>query len=93
MYKYVKDFKTINLAPKTRCVTLGFFDGVHLGHQKLLAEGITYNCTNTIITFDVHFTKTALINLEQKIELLQKFPYDEIIVIEASKKNLNISYE
>ena len=65
-------------------VTIGTFDGVHLGHQKiitaLLQEARAVGGESVIITFDPHPRKIVnaaddlqLINtLEEKVELLQK---------------------
>ena len=41
-----------------RIYALGFFDGVHLGHQALLREccalAKAYSCSSAAITFDDH---------------------------------------
>lgn len=43
---------------KPRAIALGFFDGLHLGHQKLINEMITISKTNnltaTVFTFNDH---------------------------------------
>ncbi len=65
-------------------ITIGTFDGVHLGHQKvitsLVQEAKSIGGESIIITFNPHPRKIIkpaehlqLINtLEEKIELLQK---------------------
>ena len=74
-------------------ITIGTFDGVHLGHQKiisaLLEEARTVNGESVIITFDPHPRKIInpaehlqLINtLEEKIELLQEKNIDHLVVV------------
>jgi riboflavin kinase / FMN adenylyltransferase len=48
------------LKPGTRkvCLAIGFFDGVHLGHQQIIRQTITdarkYNALGLVITFDRH---------------------------------------
>ena len=71
---------------------LGFFDGVHLGHQALLKEcrrlADTQGCKATAVTFSSHpdtlvLGKTpALINtIEDRIRLLKIFGMDDVIVL------------
>ncbi len=78
---------------KNAVVTIGTFDGVHLGHQKiisaLLDEAKKVNGESVIITFDPHPRKIInlaehlhLINtLEEKIELLQEKGIDHLVVV------------
>lgn len=78
-------------------VTLGFFDGVHLGHQQLLADVLTYASSThspaLAVTLWPHPRivlgnepeKLRLItDLEAKIEILEKFGLDGLIVLEFS---------
>ena len=38
MEKIIIDFKNPSLAPKKTLLTIGCFDGIHLGHQKIIKE-------------------------------------------------------
>jgi riboflavin kinase / FMN adenylyltransferase len=74
------------------CVTIGNFDGVHLGHQRLfdIVEQKAYHCrgTSIAITFNPHplqVLKPGGIKListcEQKIELIAMSGIDALIII------------
>ena len=83
--------------PLPSIITVGSFDGVHLGHQALLQQVTFYakqnNCQSVLITFDPHPQQALqtqpdffLINtLEQKITLFEKLGIDTVVVIPFSK--------
>ncbi|HMC85533.1 MAG TPA: bifunctional riboflavin kinase/FAD synthetase [Chitinophagaceae bacterium] len=73
-------------------VTIGTFDGVHLGHQQIIEqlkkEAQAIGGETVLVTFDPHPRKIVsnkplqLINsLPEKIELLQKQGVDNIVVV------------
>jgi riboflavin kinase/FMN adenylyltransferase len=67
--------------------TIGFFDGVHVGHQKLISlvskTAELNNLKSLVLTFDtVAKIKNNLIYpLEEKIKILSSFNIDEIKVL------------
>ena len=77
--------------------TIGFFDGVHLGHQFLinrLAEMAKQeNLESMVITFDCHprqvlqsnYQPRMLSTLEEKLEKLEKTASDHIVVLHFDK--------
>jgi riboflavin kinase/FMN adenylyltransferase len=87
--------RSIDLLPSFRnaVVTIGTFDGVHLGHQKiinaLIQEAKTIGGESVIITFDPHPRKIVngaddlqLINtLDEKIGLLQQKEIDHLVIV------------
>jgi len=89
LYRNVKDIKT----PFDRAVvTIGNFDGVHLGHQLLFSEvvGRAYRNggTSVVITFDPHPLKVLrpdgiklISSTEQKIELIRLAGIDVLVII------------
>src|SRR5688500_2823887 len=87
--------RSIDLLPSFRnaVVTIGTFDGVHLGHQKiinaLIQEAKSIGGESVIITFHPHPRKIVngaddlqLINtLEEKIVLLQEKKIDHLVIV------------
>ena len=73
-------------------VAIGIFDGVHLGHQQILAEAAKFGPV-TVLTFDPHPTSvfapertpTALLTLSDRIALLKQNGAHEVVVISFTK--------
>lgn len=80
-------------APFTRaCVTIGNFDGVHLGHQELFAEVVIRARNNAgcsvVVTFDPHPLRVLrphgiklISTIEQKIEWIDRAGIDYLVII------------
>jgi riboflavin kinase/FMN adenylyltransferase len=85
--------------------TIGTFDGVHTGHQKILdqlkAESKKINGESVLITFDPHPRKVLhptrplklITTLEEKIELLQKQGIDHLVVVPFTLQFASLSAE
>ncbi len=73
-------------------VAIGIFDGVHRGHQQILAEAAKHGPV-TVLTFDPHPTSifapertpSALVSLEDRIALLKENGAAEVIVFPFTK--------
>jgi len=90
MVKLYKNFN-IKKSHKGSIILIGNFDGVHLGHQKLLKLAETYkknyNLKIGVVNFDpmpkMFFNKSLknfrLSNMNQKIDLLKNFGVDFIV--------------
>ena len=88
----------INFKHKKAVVAIGNFDGVHLGHQKVLKEAKTkakkFKLPFGVITFEpipmMFFNKKIknhrINSLEQKKRQLKKFKLDFLIIIKFNKK-------
>ncbi len=90
--KIIRNIKDITGKYKNPCVTIGNFDGVHLGHQRLF-EVVQQNArrvggTSIVITFDPHPLQVLkpggiklISTIEQKIELIELSGMDVLIVV------------
>lgn len=89
-------------------VTTGSFDGVHIGHKKILARlkmlAEKYDGESVLITFDPHPRKVLypetsgkdlkLINSrEEKLELLRKTGLDNVIIVGFTKEFSKVTSE
>lgn len=86
-------------------VTVGTFDGVHLGHQKVLEKltGIASekNLASVLVTFDPHPVKVVkpemapklLTTIDEKLEALSRFGLDRVEVIPFDQEFSKISAE
>jgi riboflavin kinase/FMN adenylyltransferase len=78
--------------PEDSCVTFGAFDGVHLGHQRLLLRTVelarTRNWRSVTLTFEPHPDKVLhpdrelllLSDFEEKAALIEQLGIDRLIV-------------
>jgi riboflavin kinase/FMN adenylyltransferase len=75
-------------------VTMGNFDGLHLGHQQLINRVLRYKDTkHAVITFDPHPSEilrkkpfNTLTQKRDKIKLLSKFPLDYTFIINFNEE-------
>ena len=88
---------------KNSAVTIGSFDGIHLGHEKILKklkkEAIKDDLLSVILTFDPH-PRTILKNgksiksinlIEEKKDILKKFKIDIVVIHPFSKSFSKLS--
>ena len=91
MMKVFKDISALPLFHKA-VVTIGTFDGVHIGHRQIIAqlkkEAAAIGGETVLVTFDPHPRKIVtskplqLINtLEEKIELLEAQGIDNLVIV------------
>lgn len=94
------DFNEFDLSPKA--VSLGNFDGVHKGHQKLMKENIKIskekNLTPSVLLFKentkniLNGEREYLTSLEDKIEILKNIGIECFCLLEFSEKFKNLSH-
>ena len=89
---------------KKKIFALGFFDGVHLGHQALLkacrALAAERDCTTAAITFDAHpqslFSPQPpqLLNtLADRIRLLKQYGMAEVVTLPVTQEVMGTPWE
>ena len=90
---------TGELGPGPRAVALGTFDGVHLGHRRVVETLLDAGPEPTIVTFDPH-PRTALGNqvellttLERRLELLEELGVTATLVVEFTLDIANLEPE
>jgi riboflavin kinase/FMN adenylyltransferase len=83
---------------KKVCLAIGFFDGVHLGHQQIIRQTISdtrqHNATALVITFDCHPNSIVapervpplIYSLPQKLRAIESLGADALLVIHFDKK-------
>ena len=88
----IKDLRDIKRDEKS-VITLGTFDGLHLGHQQIVNEIIQksrqINGRNFLLTFEPHPRKVIpgrndvklLSTLEEKVEILEELGLENLFVI------------
>ena len=76
------------LERKPRSVAIGTFDGVHVGHRRVLEAALAAGRTATVVTFDPH-PRTVLGNqvelivpLQRRLELLAEAGIEDVLVVE-----------
>jgi len=99
----IEDINKITKPYKNAVITIGNFDGVHLGHQalfnSLIEKAIVLNGTSIAMTFEPHPIRVLknnghppLITLyEQKVELIEKAGLDVLICIPFTREFAAIS--
>jgi riboflavin kinase/FMN adenylyltransferase len=75
------------LEPARRAAAIGTFDGVHLGHRRVIDAARASGLRSVVITFDPHPRSTfgarveLLVPLRRRIELLQETGVDDVLVV------------
>ncbi len=92
-------------SPKDAAVTLGVFDGVHLGHKRIIRDLMESRKAGSIseaylITFDPHplaithskMRPPTLSILKERVWLLQQFDLDGVLVLHFDHDLANVDY-
>jgi riboflavin kinase/FMN adenylyltransferase len=88
------------LAPAARAATIGVYDGVHLGHRRILDAVRATGLRSLVVTFDPHpRTVTSddpvrlLCSTERRLELLEEAGIDDVLVLQFDTDLLALSPE
>ena len=83
---------------KRSIVTIGVFDGVHIGHQavikKVVARAKAAGAASIVVTFDPHPRKVlggmhiapSLISLKHRVNLIKNLGVDKVVVMRFDKR-------
>ena len=102
--KIIRNLTKITQPFKKPCVTIGNFDGVHLGHQKLFSEVVQRasrnNGCSVVVTFDPHPLRVLrpdgiklISTIDQKIEQIDKAGIDVLVIIPFDRAFASTSAE
>ena len=93
------------LSPRASAITLGVFDGVHVGHRKVVEQLIHTRMSSGIeqchlVTFDPHpvvvthsrMTPPMLTTIDERIALLSRYPLDGILVLKFDERMAGLDY-
>ena len=83
------------------CVTIGKFDGIHIGHRRILEKVIElskqYCYKSTVFTFDFDYFKSPdekrLNTRDEKIKLLEEFGIDILVDYPFDEETKNMTPE
>ena len=89
---------------KGKALALGFFDGIHKAHMKILKQTIDIaeynNIESAMITFDTSVASFIrnqkfryLTSNDDKISIAKELGFDEIVFIEVSEDFINVTKE
>ncbi|MBF0710270.1 MULTISPECIES: bifunctional riboflavin kinase/FAD synthetase [unclassified Gemella] len=101
---YINDMSEIKEDNIKRAVALGFFDGIHKGHRKIIENTISgaknEGMTSCLLTFDIcpkEFFSGKEIKLltpkQRKISILNELGIDELYILKFNDKLSKISKE
>lgn len=103
--RVIEDINQLIELPRRMVLSIGNFDGVHLGHQAILQAGKRAACERgtklAVMTFDPHpvailqpqRAPAVLTPTNQKLRLLQAAGVDVVIIVRDSFALLNLSPE
>jgi riboflavin kinase/FMN adenylyltransferase len=89
-----------DLEPKGRkvCLAIGFFDGVHLGHQQIIRQTISdarqHDALAVAVTFDTHPSAVVaparvpplIYSLPQKLRVIESLGVDDLLLIHFDRE-------
>ena len=100
--KVIRDLQTSSFSPHP-VLTIGNFDGQHVGHQALIASVVEvakrHNGTPMVLTFDPHPAKVLapgvslqfLSRQEEKVEFFERLGISELVILEFTPQLANWS--
>jgi riboflavin kinase/FMN adenylyltransferase len=96
--KIIRAANELKTKGKKVCLAIGFFDGVHLGHQQIIRQTISdahqHDAVPVILTFDKHPNSVVapekvpllIYSLSQKLRAIESLGVENILLIQFDKK-------
>ncbi|WP_046180110.1 FAD synthetase family protein [Domibacillus tundrae] len=98
----MKIFKNGELTLSQSVVTIGAFDGIHIGHQSLITKAVSraqeLNVPSVVYTFDppprAYFQKQMILTtVEEKISIIKQLGVDYVIIASFDEHYISRSAE
>lgn len=95
--KIIHKASELNAGSRKVCLAIGFFDGVHLGHQQIIRQTITdarqHGAVALVISFDLHPNAIVaparvpplIYSLPQKLRAIESLGPDALLLIHFDK--------
>ena len=89
----IHDISCLRTTGRKVCVAIGFFDGVHLGHQQIIRQTVTnarqHEALALVVTFDCHPNTAVapkrvpplIYSLPQKLRAIESIGADSLLLI------------
>ena len=96
----ILDLKDLKNLKDNTCVTLGFFDGMHLGHQKILSVLSSTAKENDLKSIVITFAEDVLnlfkmtksiVSIEEKLSAIASFNIDYVLVLKVTDNFMGLS--
>jgi riboflavin kinase / FMN adenylyltransferase len=96
--KIIHAANELKVEGKKVCLAIGFFDGVHLGHQQIIRQTISdarqHDAIAVVLTFDRHPNSIVapdrvpplIYSLPQKLRAIESLGADALLLIQFDKK-------
>jgi len=96
--KIIRTANELKTNGKKVCLAIGFFDGVHLGHQQIVRQTIAdarqHDAISVVLTFDKHpnaivapdKTPPLIYSLSQKLCAIESLGAEKILLVAFDKK-------
>lgn len=95
--KIIRSANELDTGNRKVCLAIGFFDGVHLGHQQIIRQTVTdarqHGAVALVITFDQHPNTVVaparvpplIYSLPQKLRAIESLGPDAVLLIHFDK--------